>query len=40
MNGETIANLLQLNTAEYLLNYKYYQSVDTLLKWEKKKQSD
>jgi hypothetical protein len=40
MNGETIANLLQLPIAEYLLNYKYYQSVDKLIKSEKKNRSD
>ncbi len=40
MNGETIAKLLQLPIAEYWLNYKYYQSVDKLLKWEIKNRSD
>ena len=40
MNGETIAKLLQYPTVEYLLNYKYYQSVDKLIKLEKKNRSD
>ncbi len=40
MNGEIIAKLLQLPTAEYLLNYKYFQSVYKLLNWEKKNRSD
>ncbi len=40
MNAETIAKLLLLPTAEYLLNYKYYQSVDKLLKCEKQNRSE
>ncbi len=40
MNGETFSNLLQIPTAEYLLNYKYYQLVDKLTKCEKNNRSD
>jgi hypothetical protein len=40
MNGKTFANLFQLPTAENLLNYKHFQSVNKLIKWKEKNRSD